>query len=68
VTHGDVHIGSGSPSTERRKGVVLAEAGRVRRVAAIPREAGIKAEERHGGWCPAWLVVWVYLFGRADNK
>jgi hypothetical protein len=59
VKHHDVHIGIGCPSTERSKGVVLAETRRIGRVATVPRHAGIEAEERHGGRCPGWVVVWV---------
>jgi hypothetical protein len=61
VKYRDVHLAIGCPSTKRSKGVVLAKARRVGRVTAIPWEAGIEAEERHGGWCPVVGCVGVLM-------
>jgi hypothetical protein len=46
----DLHIIIACPSTgEPCKSVVLAEAGRIRCMAAVTREVRIEAEERHDG-------------------
>lgn len=44
-------------AAQSSKSVVLAEAGRIGRVAAITRQIGVEAEERHGGGSGVVVVV-----------
>ena len=41
----DLHIVIGCPATKCSEGVVLAKAGSIGSMTAVPREIGVKAEE-----------------------
>jgi hypothetical protein len=47
---------------------VLAEPGGIGGVAAVPRQVGVEAEERHGGRCPVGWMLWLVFLclGRGD--